>query len=136
MKRTYYFRKEASDIASLASVIDRLDKLPEFLVMRAMNRLYDSGGRGIFNSKFIKYEQMRELGYAGFRALVQNICELNEDFIKRNMSELIMLADLTERLLSNPEPEPQPEPAVPANLLQGEQYDDRQLDNWNRDPYS
>lgn len=120
---------------SLADVLDRLDKLPGQLVIRAISRLYDRGGRGLFNSKFIKYEQLKELGYPGFRCMIQNICELDEDFLKKNLGELQMLADLTERLLKHPEAEP--EPAVPANLLlQGEQDGNGRLDDWRRDPYA
>lgn len=118
---------------SLADVLDRLDKLPEQLVIRAINRLYDRGGRGLFNSKFIKYEQLKELGYQGFKSLLQNICELDEDFIKKNLGDLQTLAELTERLLTHPEAEP----AVPANLLlQGESDGNGRLDDWGRDPYA
>lgn len=124
---------------SLADVLDRLDKLPEQLVMRAINRIYDRGGRGLFNSKFIKYEQLRELGYSGFRSLLQNICELDDEFMKKNLGELKLLADLTERLLTHPETETdsEPEPAVPANLLvQGEHNGNGRLEDWGRDPYA
>lgn len=122
---------------SLADVLDRLDKLPEPLVMRALGRLFDQGGRGLFNSKFVRYEQLKELGYKGLKALIQNICELDEDFIKHSIKELRMLADLTERLLSNPEPEPKPEPAVPVELLsQGETHGIGRLDDFERDPFN
>lgn len=66
--------------------------------MSCIGELFESGKRGLFSEKFIAYSEVKELGYNGFKTVIQNLYELDAGFIKGHSSELYDLLEKAEAL--------------------------------------
>lgn len=133
---------------SLAQLFDQMDRIPESIVMGSMAELFDTGRRGIFSDKFMPYSDIKELGYSGFKRIVQGLYELDPNFVNQNSDELGDLLDrateLTRRVQSgdvdltavlNPNPQITTQERESQNdsaSIRTGQLDDQ----WGRDQYA
>lgn len=80
---------------SLAAILDFYDSQPEHEVMAGVAQSYsNSGSRGIFNEKFIPYQDLHMLGYKGFRQMLVSMYQTDPLFIEEHRSELFTLTNL------------------------------------------
>lgn len=83
---------------SLAQLFDQMDRIPESIVVGTMSDMFASGRRGIFSDKFMPYSDIKELGYGGFKRIVQGLYELDPSFVNQNSDELLDLLDKAQEL--------------------------------------
>jgi hypothetical protein len=74
---------------SLTGVLEAMDAYPEDKVLEAVSRMYGmSSNRGLFNSNFIPLIDIHTMGYSGLRRMLQNLYEIDTDFVLTNFGEL------------------------------------------------
>ena len=73
---------------SLKAYFDQLDKYQESKIMLVIMEQYELPGGLLFNHKFIPDTEMLMLGYSGFKKLLYNIAEIDQDFLESIITEL------------------------------------------------
>lgn len=73
---------------SLKVYLDQLDVYPESKIMTAIMEQYELPGGLLFSNKFIQDTELLMLGYDGFKKVLYNILNIDENFLESAHTEL------------------------------------------------